>query len=181
MIGSTIAKRYARAFFEIAEEAKQLENYYKELSGFSAIIEANEDLKEFLANPIFDQKEKKAVIESILQKTDISGITANFLKLLADKQRIVILEDICDTYMDMMDEALKTVRVSVKTAFPLTSETIKKLQDSLELQTGKQVQITIMEDQSLLGGIVIRVGDTLYDNSIRTQLNNIRNLLGEER
>jgi len=181
LIGSTIAKRYARAFFEIAEEAKQLEKYYKELSGFSAIIDGNEDLKEFLANPIFDQNEKKAVIESILQKTDISGITANFLKLLADKQRIVILKDICDTYMEMMDEALKTVRVSVKTAFPLPSETIKKLQDSLERQTGKQVQMTIMEDQSLLGGIVIGVGDTLYDNSIRTQLNNIRNLLGEER
>jgi F-type H+-transporting ATPase subunit delta len=181
LIGSTIAKRYARAFFEIADESRQLENYYKELSSFSAIIEGNEDLKEFLANPIFDQKEKKSVLESILQKTDISGITANFLKLLADKQRIIILKDICDTYLEMMDEALKTVRVSVKTAFPLSAELIKKLQDGLESQTGKQVQMTIMEDQSLLGGIVVRVGDTLYDNSIMTQLNNIRNLLGEER
>ena len=86
MIGSTIAKRYARAFYEIAAEENQLEKYYRELSGFAAIINSSKDLKEFLANPIFDQSEKKAVIESILQRTDISGITANFLKLLADKQ-----------------------------------------------------------------------------------------------
>ena len=181
MIGSTIAKRYARAFFEIADEAKQLENYFGELNGFSSIVEGNADLKEFLANPIFDQAEKKSVVESILQKTNISGITANFLKLLADKQRIVILKDIVEAYREMMDEALKTVRVTVKTAFPLSAELVKKLQDGLEMQTGKQVHMTIAEDQTLLGGIIVRVGDTLYDNSIRTQLNNIRNLLGEER
>ncbi|MDD5169480.1 MAG: ATP synthase F1 subunit delta [Syntrophales bacterium] len=180
MIGSTIAKRYASAFFEIAEEDKQLENYYKELSGFCALIEGNEDLRGFLANPIFDQSEKKAVVESIMSKTNISGITANFLKLLADKQRIVILSDIVESYRELMDEALKKVRVSVNTAFPLPSDLVKKLQDGLEAQTGKQVEMTIMEDQNLLGGIVVRVGDTLYDNSIKTQLNNIRNLLGEE-
>lgn len=180
MIGSTIAKRYARAFFEIAEEEKQLERYFQELNGFSSIIEGNKDLKEFLANPIFDQMEKKSVVESILNKTDISGMTANFLKLLADKQRIVILKDVVESYRELMDEALKTVRVSVKTAFPLAPDLVGKLQDGLAKQTGKQVHMTVMEDQSLLGGIVVRVGDTLYDNSIKTQLDNIRNLLGEE-
>lgn len=181
MIGSTIAKRYARAFFEIAEEDKQLENYFRELNSFSGIIESNDDLKGFLANPIFDQAEKKSVVESILQKTDVSRVTSNYLKLLTDKQRIVILRDIVDAYRELMDTALKTVRVTVKTAFPLSQELVQKLQNGLELQTGKQVHMTITEDQSLLGGIVVRVGDTVYDNSIKTQLNNIRNLLGEEK
>jgi len=181
LIGSTIAKRYARAFFEIAQEENQLENYYRELNGFSSIVEGSEDLKEFLANPIFDQAEKKSVIEQLLKKTDISGVTANFLKLLADKQRIVILKDIVDAYRAMMDEALKTVRVSVKTAFDLSPDLVQKLQEGLELQTGRKVHMTVTEDSTLVGGIVVRVGDTLYDNSIKTQLNNIRNLLGEER
>ncbi|MDI9569462.1 MAG: F0F1 ATP synthase subunit delta [Pseudomonadota bacterium] len=180
MIGSTIAKRYARAFFEIALEEKQLERYHEELSGFAAIIGGSKDLKEFLANPIFDQSEKKSVVESILQKTDVSGITANFLKLLTDKQRIVILSDIVECYRELMDEALKTVRASVKTAFPLTPEMVRRLQEGLESQTSKKVEMTVIEEPSLLGGIVVRVGDTVYDNSIRTQLNNIRNLLGEE-
>jgi F-type H+-transporting ATPase subunit delta len=180
LIGSTIAKRYARAFYEIAVEESQLEKYYRELSSFSAIINDNKDLKDFLANPIFDQNEKKSVVESILQKTDISGITANFLKLLTDKQRIVVLSDIVDCYRELMDEALKTVRANVKTAFPLSTELIQKLQKGLEGQTQKSVEMTVIEDPSLLGGIVVRVGDTVYDNSIRTQLNNIKNLLGEE-
>lgn len=180
MIGSTIAKRYARAFYEIAAEESQLEKYYQELRSFSAIINDNKDLKDFLANPVFDQNEKKSVVESILQKTDISGLTANFLKLLADKQRIVILSDIVDCYRELMDEALKTVRASVKTAFPLSAELIRNLQQGLEAQTRKKVDMTVIEEPSLLGGIVVKVGDTVYDNSIRTQLNNIRNLLGEE-
>ena len=180
MIGSTIAKRYARAFYEIAAEESQLEKYYKELNSFSAIINDNKDLKDFLANPVFDQNEKKSVVESILEKTDISRITANFLKLLTDKQRIVVLSDIVDCYRELMDEALKTVRASVKTAFPLSKELIQKLQQGLETQTQKKVEMTVIEEPSLLGGVVVRVGDTVYDNSIRTQLNNIKNLLGEE-
>ena len=180
MIGSTIAKRYARAFYEIAAEESQLEKYYRELSSFAAIINDNKDLKEFLANPVFDQNEKKSVVESILAKTDISGITANFLKLLTDKQRIVVLSDIVECYRELMDETLKTIRASVKTAFPLSAELIRKLQEGLESQTKKKVDMTVIEEPNLLGGIVVRVGDTVYDNSIRTQLNNIRNLLGEE-
>jgi len=180
LIGSTIAKRYARAFYEIAAEESQLEKYYKELNSFSAIINDNKDLKDFLANPVFDQNEKKSVVESILEKTDISRITANFLKLLTDKQRIVVLSDIVDCYRELMDEALKTVRASVKTAFPLSNELIQKLQQGLETQTQKKVEMTVIEEPSLLGGVVVRVGDTVYDNSIRTQLNNIKNLLGEE-
>ena len=180
MIGSTIAKRYARAFYEIAAEESQLEKYYQELNSFSAIINDNKDLKDFLANPVFDQNEKKSVVESILEKTDISRITANFLKLLTDKQRIVVLSDIVDCYRELMDEALKTVRASVKTAFPLSKELIQKLQQGLETQTQKKVEMTVIEEPSLLGGVVVRVGDTVYDNSIRTQLNNIKNLLGEE-
>jgi F-type H+-transporting ATPase subunit delta len=79
-----------------------------------------------------------------------------------------------------MDNALKKVRVTVKTAFPLTGELSDRLQKGLEGLTGREVEMTVLEDPSLLGGIVVRVGDKLYDGSIRTQLNNIRNLLGEE-
>lgn len=181
MIGSTIAKRYARAFFEIAEEEKRLEAYYDELNGFLSLVDGNADLKEFLANPVFDQAEKKSVVDNIIERAKISSITANFLRLLTDKKRITILKEIVDCYREMMDESLKTVRVIVKTAFPLSEELKNKLQKGLELQTGKQVRMTIIEDPLLLGGVVVRVGDTLFDNSIKTQLNNIRNLLREER
>jgi F-type H+-transporting ATPase subunit delta len=180
LIGSSIAKRYARAFFEIAEEEKQFEKYYRELRSFSEIVDGNENLKEFLANPIFDQREKRDVVDNVLQKVGLAGVTANFLRLLADKRRIGILADIVASYRELMDAALNKQRVQVKTAFPLSNELSEHLKKGMEDLTGKQIDITIEQDASLLAGIVVRVGDTLYDGSVKTQLNNIRNLLGEE-
>lgn len=181
MIGSSnIAKRYARAFFEIAEEEKQFEKYYHELQSFSGVVDGNENLKDFLANPIFDQHDKRDVVDVILQKIGLTGITASFLRLLADKRRIGILADIVACYREMMDAVLKKQRVQVRTAFPLSTELLEHLKKGLEELTGKQVDLTVDHDASLLAGIVVRVGDTLYDGSIKTQLNNIRNLLGEE-
>ena len=180
MISSNIAKRYARAFFAIAAEEKRYEEFSRELGRFSAVLKENKNLSEFLANPVFDQPDKKAVLESDLQKIPISPMTANFLKLLVDKRRIGILSAIEGSYRELMDNALKKVRVNVTTAFPLTGELSARVQTKLEKLTDREVEMTVIEDPTLLGGIVVRVGDTLYDGSIKTQLNNMRNLLGEE-
>ena len=180
MIISNIAKRYARAFFGIAREDGLYEKYYLELTLFSSIIKESKDLKELLLNPVFGQDEKKAVVDSLLKKTDISNVTANFLRLLVDKRRIGILPDIESCYRKFMDDALKKIRVDVKTAFPLSAELSEKLQKRMEDLTGRKVEMAVSEDASLLGGIVVGVGDTLYDGSIKTQLHNVRNLLGEE-
>jgi F-type H+-transporting ATPase subunit delta len=180
LISSNIAKRYARAFFEIAKEDGLYEKYYHELILFSSIIKESKDLKELLLNPVFDQAEKRAVVDSLLKKVDISNVTANFLRLLVDKRRIGILPDIESCYRKLMDDALRKIRVDVKTAFPLSAELSEKLQKRMEEITGRKVEMAVSEDASLLGGIVVGVGDTLYDGSIKTQLHNIRNLLGEE-
>jgi len=177
---SNIAKRYARAFFDIAREDRQYEKYYGELTLFSSIVKESKDLQELLLNPIFDQAEKRAVVDSLLAKISISAVTANFLKLLVDKRRIGILPDIESCYRKLMDDALKKIRVDVKTAFPLSPELSQQLQKRMEEITGRQVEMIVSEDSSLLGGIVVGVGDTMYDGSVKTQLYNIRNLLGEE-
>mgnify|MGYP000929684966 FL=1 len=178
---SNIAKRYARAFFEIAEEEKKLEQYYRELNLFSSVVEKNKDLKGFLANPIFEQEDKKKVLEQVISKLSLSPMTINFLKLLIDKKRIDALADIESCYRQQMDEVLKKLSATVKTAFPLSEEMLAYVKSGLEKMTGKQVDVTVETDQSLLGGIMIGVGDTLYDGSIKSQLNNMRNLLGEAR
>ncbi|MBU2227606.1 MAG: ATP synthase F1 subunit delta, partial [Proteobacteria bacterium] len=180
LTSSNIAKRYARAFFKVAKEERRYEDYSLELGRFSAILKENKGLNEFLANPIFARQDKKAVVETILQKTGISELTANFLKLLVDKRRIGIISDIESRYRELMYEALNKVKVTVSTAFPLTGELAAQLQEGLEKLTGKQVEMTVLLDPSLLGGVVVRIGDTLYDSSIRTQLNKIKDLLGEE-
>ena len=180
MISSTIAQRYARAFFGIAAEEGLYDNYYDELGRFSAVLRGNRSLSEFLANPVFDQHDKKAVVESILAKIQLSPLTANFLRLLVDKRRISILDAIEAHYRKLVNAALNRVMVAVTTAFPLSGELSARLRTELERLTGKEVAMTVVEDPSLLGGITVRVGDTLYDGSIRAQLNNIRYVLGEE-
>jgi F-type H+-transporting ATPase subunit delta len=178
---SNISKRYARAFFDIAAEEKKIEGYYKELVTFSSIISQDRSLRVFLANPVFEQRIKKNVVEKIIGKLQLSAMTINFLKLLVDKKRIEILPDIATCYRQMMDEVLKRVRVNVKTAFPLSDEMQTYIKTGLEKMTGRQVEINLEKDPALLGGLVIGVGDTLYDGSIKNQLNNMRNLLGEAR
>jgi F-type H+-transporting ATPase subunit delta len=178
---SNISKRYARAFFDIAREQNKIEEYYQELSQFDSVISQNKSLKEFLANPIFEQASKKGVVEALIGKMGLTGMTASFLRVLVDKKRIDILNDIVVCYRQLMDEALKKVRVNVKTAFPLSEEMKSFISSNLEKAMGRKVDMTVEEDASLLGGVVIRVGDTLYDGSIKNQLNNMRNLLGEAR
>jgi F-type H+-transporting ATPase subunit delta len=178
---SNISKRYARAFFEIASEEKQLERYYNEINQFASIIAQNKALGEFLANPVFEQESKKGVVENIIGKLKLSVMTVNFLKLLVDKRRIDVLPDIVFFYRQLMDESLKKVRVNLKTAFPLSSEMQAYITSRLEKVTGRKVEVSVEKDPDLLGGIVIGVGDTLYDGSIKNQLNNMRNLFGEAR
>jgi F-type H+-transporting ATPase subunit delta len=178
---SNISRRYARAFFDIATEQKQIEPYYNELNQFASIILGNKSLKDFLANPVFEQASKKGVVDSLIAKLKITGMTVNFLRLLVDKQRVDILADIVVCYRQLMDEALKKVRVNVKTAYALSDELRSFISASLEKSMGKKVEMMVEEDPTLLGGVVIGVGDTLYDGSIKNQLNNMRNLLGEAR
>jgi F-type H+-transporting ATPase subunit delta len=181
LISSDLAKRYARAFFDIAVEEGKIEDYGRELAAFASLIVQNKALQEFLANPIFELKSKKNVIEELLGRTQISGRTANFLRLLVDKQRINFLGEIENAYREFMDKSLKKVRVSVKTPYPLTSELEGALKQRVAEMTGKEVEMIVEDDASLIGGLIVRVGDTMYDGSIKTQLGNIRKLLGEER
>jgi len=178
---SNISKRYARVFFEIAAEEKKLEQLHFELNQFSSMITQNKALKEFLANPIIEQDNKKAVVEKIISKLNFSKMTVNFLKLLVDKKRIDSLPDIEICYRQLMDEALKKVRINVKTAFPLSSKMRDYIIANMEKISGRKADITVETAPELLGGVIISVGDTLYDGSVKSQLNNMRNLLGEAR
>ncbi len=180
MIGSDIAKRYARALFDIAREEGAIEAIYAELKEFSSMLRESRDLADFFANPVFDSSDKSAVVVEILKKIEVSVTTSNFLRLLVDKKRIAVLGQIEDCYRRYMDEVLNKVRVNVKTAFPLSSDLSARIKEQMEGMTGKNVEMVISEDPSLLGGVVIGVGDTLYDGSVRAQLNSIRELIKED-
>ncbi len=180
MSSSDIANRYSEALFQIASEEKNYEKYFNDLKAFSAVVEENANLREVLFNPVFDKDEKKAVVGDLLQMIGVFDISANFLRLLVDKGRISFLGEIVTAYQQLMDQVLNKARVSVGTAFPLSDGLVAEIKKTMEGLTKKQVEMVIEEDPLLLGGIVVKIGDTLYDGSVKAQLNKIRELLGEE-
>lgn len=176
-MSSSVAKRYARAFFDVAGEEKKIEDYHQELSRFATVIEEHRDLREFLSNPIFEKMDKRNVVDQVIEKLRLSATTSNFFRLLVDKGRIGDIGGIEDHYRKLMDDAIGIARVQVKTAFSLKADLSGNLQRALEFLTGKKVVMFVEEDPSLLGGIVVQSGDKIYDGSIRTQLNAMRKLL----
>ncbi|MCK9230464.1 MAG: ATP synthase F1 subunit delta [Syntrophales bacterium] len=180
MRGSEIAKRYAKALFKVAQEDEAVEKIHGELAGFALTLRENKNLMEFFANPVFDQNDKISVMKEILKKMKISGLTANFLYLLVEKRRMNIFFEVEACFRDYLDTLMNKVRVQVKTAFPLSDEMVARLSARLQEITGKNVEMAVDDDRSLLGGIVVAVGDTLYDGSIKTQLSRIRELIREE-
>ncbi|MBN1474742.1 MAG: ATP synthase F1 subunit delta, partial [Syntrophaceae bacterium] len=152
---SNISKRYAKAFFEIAASEKKLEEFYAELSSFSAMITQNKALKDFFANPIIEQENKKAVVEKLISKLRFSNMTINFLKLLVDKRRIDTISDIETCYRQLMDETLKKVSINVKTAFPLSEKMREFITSNMEKVTGRKADIAVETVPDLLGGVVI--------------------------
>ncbi len=177
---SNVTRRYAQAFFTVAGEVKRYEEAYGELRLFTTLIGENRHLKDFLINPVFGKEDKKNVVDRILQRLALSAMTANFIRLLVEKGRIAGIEEIEDNYRKLMDEAIGIARVQVKTALPLTDDLSARLKQGIESLTGNKVEMEIEEDASLLGGVVVRVGDKLYDGSIKAQLNSMMKLLGEE-
>lgn len=182
MIGNgVIAKRYAQALFDLAGDEKDYIKFHGELNEMKSIIDGAADLKEFFVNPVFEDAEKKAVMVEVLKRTSISPLMQNFLKLLVDKGRIGSLADITECYQALMFSALKMSRVNVRTAFPLNDGVVSQIKEMLEKMTGKSVEMLIEEDPSLIAGMVVKIGDKVYDGSIKSQLDSIRQLLGEEK
>lgn len=181
MIGSNVARRYAQAFFKVAGEENRYEELYRELFGFARLLEENKDLRAFFVNPIFSRTEKTEVLETIVGKTGLSALTANFLKILTDKGRIGLVGAVAESYRAMMDEALGRISVAVTTAHPLSATLAAALKESMKEATGKEVELAVRQDAGLIGGIVVKVGDKVFDGSVKTQLVAMRNLLGEGR
>lgn len=177
---SEISKRYAKAIFDIALEEGKSDEYFGELKGFNDLLGQNASLKGFMANPVFAKADKTVVLDQVADKAALSPVMRNFLRILIDKGRIGSLAEIQDWYQESLDKISGRVRVHVTSAYKLSDDLAEKLRLKMEEVTGKKVEMNVERDQSLIGGIVVKVGDTLYDGSIRAQLNNIRELLREE-
>jgi F-type H+-transporting ATPase subunit delta len=172
--GGSIARRYARAIFEIGTEKGLYEAFATELDALAGIYAGAGDLQQALENPVFKLDQRRSLLEKILPRVAPSREVRTFALLLLDRGRINSLPAIARAYRELVDEKLGRVRATVTSAVPLDPATQTAVQRALERRTGKRVVLSSSTDPDLIGGIVARVGDQVFDGSLRTRLETLK-------
>ncbi len=165
-----LAKRYAKALFAIGKEEEKNEAYNEALQSLAGLFRTNPEVEDALTNPLYPLDIREKAMGSIVKMMDVDKVTANFLNLLVQKKRAVILPEIAEVFQIMVDEDQNLSHGSVVSAVELDADLQTKIQNTLEKLTGKKVELTASVDPSIIGGIVAKVGDLVLDGSIRTQL-----------
>lgn len=176
---SVAANRYARALIEVLYPEKAADGY-QQLEQFLGLLKDQPDARRFLENPTTAGERRKRLLKEISAALKMEPRVANFIGILADKDRLPLLEEIIHAYQTFLDEKLGIVRARVTSAHALDAAQQKDLASRLEKATGKQIRMEVAVDPGLLGGVVAQVGSTIYDGSVRQQLQAFKARLSEE-
>lgn len=174
MKAGAAAQRYARAVFSLGIESGEFERIGQEIHAVSSAVDADETLKDVLSNPLYDAGVRREIITGLAEKNGFTSTARNFLLLLVDKDRISLITEISKCYQGLADEKAGKMKATVVTASKVSEGLVTELTASLEKGTGKKVSLSYEVDPALIGGIVLKVGDIIYDGSIRTQLHKLR-------
>jgi len=180
MKSSTAANRYAKALFSLAKDERRLSDVRKELDAIASAFEVSPELRDALLTPLHPAEERKAVLAAIARRAEVAPLLCNFLSYLIDQRRLVDFMTICDEFARLADEDAGLLTAEVSSASPLDDRRKDRLQRALSDHTGRQVRLEVEVDPELIGGAVAKVGDLVFDGSIRTQLSQLRaNLMKE--
>lgn len=167
-----IGKIYARSLFEVAEEADKLDVVREQLGEFADAVAESHDLSVFLFSPYFSTEEKKEGLRKVMD--DVDETFENFLELLLEQHRMPAIHRIRREYETLCDRQNDVLPVEVTSAVELDEETVKSVGDRIGEQTGRKVELTSRVDPDILGGLVLRVGNSILDASIRNRLDQLR-------
>lgn len=177
---SAIAERYASALVDVAMARNAGETVRKDLASFIAVYADSADLRNALETPALDEPLKTKIVQSVAAEMGLSEAVRNFLSLIVSHQRTHMLREIDEAFVTELNRRLGIEEAEVTTARQLTDAEKKELLGVLERRTGKKIEVRFVADNALLGGAVVRVGSTVYDGSVREQLNRMRDRLEAE-
>jgi F-type H+-transporting ATPase subunit delta len=173
----TTAARYARALFDVAREESALVRVHQDLTAVLSAVTDNDELARVLSSRVVPDAARRNIIVAVGDKLGVASPVGKLLGLLAERRRLALLPDISAVYAERLREHQHVVEAEVSTAAPLSPEATRALEAGLAQATGKQVTLRVAVDPSLLGGVIARVGSTVYDGSVRTQLKKMRDQL----
>jgi F-type H+-transporting ATPase subunit delta len=174
------AGRYAKALIDVAIKESNPDHVEKDLAGFAGLFDSNPELRTALTHPAVPVQAKRAVLEQLIARAKPAPPVAKILLLLADRDRLELLPDLMTSYSERLLEHKQIVRAEVVTAVPLAEERARQLQQKLAGVTGRTVNVTARVDPDIVGGLVAKIGSTVYDASVATQLSKLRQRLVEQ-
>jgi F-type H+-transporting ATPase subunit delta len=166
----TVARRYATALADVVVDRREEREVQAELDIWTSMIESNPQLKEVFANPTVAYDQKRKVLEDLISRTQVRETTASFLRVLLRNQRLAQLRDVTTRFGQILDERGGMVAAEVTTARPISEELRNSLHETLAAATGRKVRLSFNTDEAIIGGVVARIGSTIYDGSVQNHL-----------
>ncbi|WP_299969941.1 F0F1 ATP synthase subunit delta [uncultured Roseobacter sp.] len=178
-ISTSIAERYAAAVYDLAKDGNSVETLEADLGALQTALNDSEDFRDLIASPIYSRSQQRDAITALAAKMELSPTVANTLALMADKRRLFVLPQLITALREIIADAKGEVVAEVVSAKALTDAQADKLASSLTASTGKTVSLNKTVDESLIGGLIVKVGSRMVDTSIRAKLNSLQNAMKE--
>ena len=176
-----MASRYAKAIFNVAVEDGKEKEYFEELRGIDEFFKENGDALRFITLPIYPKKERMELLESVISSFNLSPPVAEFMRVLFENGRVSYIHQIIEEYQRLLDEREGVKRGVVFSPYPVDEKLGEKLSEVLaQFFKVNRVVLSYQEDKSLIGGIRVKVGDTVIDGSLSCQLKRLKEKLLEE-
>ncbi len=172
-----IARRYAKAMLEIGIKQGTLQSIQKELAAVDTLVRGNADLERLVTAPLVGPTKKAATFDEILSKAGVTGGIRKFFMVVAQAARLNLIHEIIEAFDELLDEHMGVVNASVASAQALSPTQSKALETSLASRTGKTIRLRWNQDATLLGGLRVQVGSTVYDASLLGQLRQLKTRL----
>jgi F-type H+-transporting ATPase subunit delta len=176
-----MAGRYATALFELALESNAIDSVTADLAKFEALITESADLARLVRSPVFTADEQSRAVSVLLDKAGIAGLANKFLRLVAENRRLFAINDIVRGYKAMVAKHKGEVTAQVTVAEKLSDARLAEIKSSLKSVTGKDVQVDVQIDPTIIGGLIVKLGSRMIDSSLRTKLNAIKFAMKEAR
>ncbi len=174
-----VSGRYATALFELARDQKSVDSVKADLDKFSALLTESPDLLRLVRSPVFTADAQAKALDAVLAKAGISGIAANFLKVLTKNRRLFAVADVIRAFRALVAKFKGEATAEVTVAEPLSDANLDALKSALKSVSGKDVDLNVKVDPSIIGGLVVKLGSRMVDSSLRTKLNSIKHAMKE--
>jgi F-type H+-transporting ATPase subunit delta len=176
---SGVSGRYATALFELARDERSIDSVKADLDKFEAMLVDSADLKRLVRSPVFSSDTQAKALSVVLDKAGISGISANFLKVLTANRRLFAVDQVIRAFRALVAKFKGEATADVTVAEKLSDKNLDALKTALKSVTGKDVALNVKVDPSIIGGLVVKLGSRMVDSSLRTKLNSIKHAMKE--